>query len=117
VGTAALAGSNQTVRFGDRSVKLFVDMKRGLFISDSCRKSEDFDCDASRALKLASFKKVSGALEGGANPGAMICLSLGGKLLSTLEADKSSTSYCEFKDGSVAASGTLTYYGRKNDAH
>ena len=87
-----------------------------LTISSSCRKKDSFACEAYSVLSKVSFKSVDKYLQGGANPGAVICKHLL-KMEVVIGKDKkgNENSFCKFKDGSYIDNGTLLYYGLKND--
>jgi len=72
-------------------------------------------CQAIRKLKEVSLKKLGKALEGGANPGAVACLKVGGKSLIAVDSRSNQNSFCRFEDGSFVSSGTLHFYARQND--
>ncbi|HAZ13667.1 MAG: hypothetical protein A2X86_16295 [Bdellovibrionales bacterium GWA2_49_15] len=97
-----------------KTIPLFVDQAAGLIIDRYCHKTRGkFDCQAVKALEKASLRDV--IIDGGANPGAVVCLKLGGQVVLSVDVKKNETSYCQFKDGSLVANGSITFHARKND--
>lgn len=97
-----------------KKILLYVDRKAGIIVNHDCRKRDGtLNCHAVKALKKASLKNVM--IEGGANPGAVLCGGLGGIVVLAVDSHKNETSYCRFPDGSVVASGSITFHARKND--
>ena len=97
-----------------KTIQLHVDRAAGIIINRYCHKTNGkYDCQAIKALAHASFVEV--IIKGGANPGAIICLKLGGRVVLSVDRDRNENSYCQFKDGSLAASGSIAFHARKND--
>jgi hypothetical protein len=78
---------------------------------------EEKDCMAKDALRKVSMKLLEkGDLQGGKNPGAVLCNKLKNAdivFLSDLQGNQNS--FCKFKDGSIVSSSTLVIYAEKND--
>ena len=77
-----------------------------------------FDCQAYHALKSASLNKVKSKQGMGRNPGALICLTTPSAHVSVaLDSEGDEISVCVFPDSSAIETGSLLYYGIKNDKH
>jgi hypothetical protein len=102
-------------------VELIHHPNRHLLVSTNCliKKNniwiKNENCEAIKKLKHLSLKRIKGSLSGGVNPGAVACLDLGGKSLLALDSKSNQNSVCQFKDRSIASSGTLHYHARQND--
>lgn len=97
-----------------KKILLYVDRKAGIIVNHDCRKKDgSLKCSAVKALAKATLKNIT--LEGGANPGAVLCGGLGGQVVLSVDDHKNETSYCQFPDGSLVANGSITFHARKND--
>lgn len=112
----AAAFGQEVAHLSGKQVALHYDFKARLLISRSCLKSSGkFDCDAYRALKRLTLRNLEEKLEGGANPGAVACVAVGGSVVVSVDALKNETSYCKFADGSLVANGSVAARARLND--
>lgn len=86
----------------------------GLLISKICEKN---NCAAKETLKTISFKNLrSDRLNGGKNPGAVLCHELENTQVIFLRDLKGNdNSFCMFPDKSLVSSGSLEMQARKND--
>jgi len=109
-----VAAKDEIAMIDGKDYPLYIDKKAGIIINRECHSANGkFDCQAAKALKKASFKTVK--IEGGANPGAVMCAPLGGRVVLSVDARKNETTYCQFPDGSLVANGTITFHARQND--
>ncbi len=72
-------------------------------------------CGALRALPRASLEAVRSELTGGADPGAVVCLHLGGQSVIGTDENHNENSFCRFGDRSLISSGSLHAHARSND--
>ena len=86
-------------------------------ISKNCVKKKKIQpCMAYKALQASSFQLFNEEeLRGGANPGAVICKALKGKIIIGVDEDSNENSFCMFEDKSIIDNGSLDYYATQND--
>jgi putative hemolysin len=72
-------------------------------------------CKALLKLPQATLSAVRGELSGGRNPGAVVCLKLGGESVVGLDVRGNENSFCRFDDGSLISNGSLHAHAREND--
>lgn len=78
------------------------DKNNHLILSKECNKK----CQAYLSLKKVTKGKV--LRDGGANPGAIICVEqLGGKVKTLTDKEQDQSSFCEFEDKSLVGLGSL----------
>lgn len=86
-----------------------------LLVSKSCvAKPQKLECQAATALSRASLKG-SGANAGSANPGAVLCPKLKGRIVIGTNRIGGENSFCLFEDGSLVSNGSLGAYALAND--
>lgn len=74
------------------------------------------NCLAIKKLKMASLENLRDQLEGGANPGAVVCKAkLSGKLIMAYDLRGNQTTFCFFEDGSIISNGSIHYHAIEND--
>ncbi len=117
----------QTLKINQKEVQLIHHTTQHLLVSTHCliQKNNNWtrneNCEAIKKLKNASLHGLhrlhglKNALAGGANPGAIVCLQLGGRSLVSLDSKSNQNNVCQFADGSIISSGTLHYHARQND--
>lgn len=111
----------QHFRVNKINISLIHDPKLHLLVSRNCllQTGENWEpnqkCLAIQKLKIASLKTLGTGLLGGANPGAVACLKLGGKIFIALDSHKNQNSVCQFSDSSIVSTGTLHYHAMEND--
>lgn len=101
-------------QLGDKYLPVIINQKNHTTLSKNC---ESKKCTALKILKEVSIKKIdSQAFSGGKNPGAVICSSTKeGKVIYLKDLSGNENTFCIFADKSMASSGTLEFYARKND--
>jgi putative hemolysin len=112
------AESTQTFNLNDKVVRFTLMPERHITISSDCVAGGGKlkSCDASKAIEKADLSKMQKDPLG-RNPGAMICSEqVGGTVVWSRDAKGNERTFCQFKDGSLVGSGTLSYYGRKKAA-
>lgn len=110
------AQDSATLRVDGR-VRVF-SVRDSVLVSEECAKS----CEAvKRALKTSKKTAMSGALvDGGANPGSVICSGIGGEPRPAEELDADGSIYgersvCAFGDGSMITTDSLHARAARND--
>ena len=84
---------------------------RRLTISRGCRRSEgEFACLAYSSIESARTVRFQPPLDGGANPGSLLCRKIGGNVVIGRDSERNENSFCRFKDGSLVDNGTLFYH-------
>ena len=90
-------------------------LKPPMTLSKSCQKANgEFQCQAFVALSRASFRKIT-IHGGGADPGGLVCQSLGGSFAMGLSPKGDEQLFCLFSDGSMVSSDSLRAHARGND--
>ncbi|MBC75598.1 MAG: hypothetical protein CME64_06245 [Halobacteriovoraceae bacterium] len=105
-------------KFGSKRVKFYSFAQKRILISENCVENKKLaSCDGLKASDSISYESLVNVQYGGANLGALICKQqLKGKVLvGVRESSKSENSFCKLRSGSLIDSGTLLFYGRKND--
>ena len=105
-------------KIDDKAIQLFEDKEKHWVISKSCRSEQGvLNCDAVRAARKASLSKAAGphSQDGGANPGARVCETVGGEVVIAVDQDRNERSFCRFGDQSLIESGSLHYHAMRND--
>jgi len=107
-------GVEEIWKLGSTFIPLSQNPAKKWLISLQC---EEKACIASDELKKISMKSLSkGDLQGGKNPGAVLCHKINEAsivFLSDLQGNQNS--FCKFKDGSMVSSSTLVIYAQEND--
>lgn len=108
--SAAQTNVEQTYTLRSKAVEIVTLLEENMTLSKSCmRKKKNkltFDCMASRALNRKPFKDLP--LEGGQNPGAVICTQIKGQVVWGKDQKQNELTFCEFPDMSYVSTGTLT---------
>jgi hypothetical protein len=116
--TSSLSANDEsTFIFFDKNKQIAVvkRAKEHLTVEKNCYLNKE-SCDAMLALKKISYQRSTKDIEGGANPGAVICKKqLKMKLFVLIDRDGNEHTFCKFKDDSFIGSGTLSYYASEND--
>ena len=102
--------------FGKKKMMFRIEAE-SLLISANCMEyGKKKDCEALKAIPLASLKGLQKYLIGGARPGAVVCERVFKQMvwLGT-DRDGNENTFCLFKDGSMISNGSLTHYAIKND--
>ncbi|MBI3558002.1 MAG: DUF333 domain-containing protein [Deltaproteobacteria bacterium] len=103
--------AQQKYRIHGQWVEFIRDEKRHLTLSAACRKQK---CLAYKALAKSSLAGLDEKLEGGAQPGAVICRQqFHGDLQVGQDEDGNETGFCKFKDGSLVGTGSISYYASR----
>jgi putative hemolysin len=96
-----------------RTVQLNSVPEKHVTVSEPCEIGKPKSCEALRALERASMKALDGdQRKSSANPGAMICRKLGGKVVIARDSEQNQNAFCGFADGSWIDCGTLFWFGR-----
>jgi hypothetical protein len=101
----------------DKNSFPLVDIKaKRISISSNCiKKNGSLHCAAYAALGKASLEGLAHYLEGGADPGAVICRQqFHAQLVFTVDLKRNENTLCEFSDGSYVDTGSLDGYARRN---
>ncbi len=95
-------------KMGERFLSFEVISEENILINESCKKK----CLAYKSLSALSFKSIqSSDLEGGKNPGAVLCKKiLSSQVLYLKDLNGNENSFCLFSDQSIISNGSL--YGR-----
>ena len=101
--------------FGNKKIKFISFPEKRITISASCvLKNKIKNCDASKAITMASKKKIAAVMVKdyrSRNPGALLCMhQFKSKVLIGWDKHKNETSFCKFQDNSIIGTGTLMYY-------
>ena len=100
----------------EHDVDFVSDSGKHLTLSKQCLKGAELFCLAFESTKKASLKSIYGRLQGGVNPGAVICRGVGGQVIVGVDSEKNENSFCLFSDRSLIDNGSLVYFGSNNDA-
>lgn len=97
-------------KINDKFIALYEDKTNNLLYSSSCTK---LSCDAIEKTKEITWREFS--LNGGKNPGAVLCLNiLKQKILILKDLAGNENSFCLFQDRSLISSSSLSYLADKN---
>ena len=97
---------------------------KSIYLSNNCIEIDDnfkinvsMNCKASNHIQLASLNKINRAdLQGGKNPGAVMCTKLlGGNVVFGYDITRNQKSFCKFDDNSYVDTIGLIHYGRNDD--
>lgn len=105
--------------FGDTPHAFVRNSEKGFTVSKHCGENlEGAKCLAAVKLKQVNMNALTSAdLEGGKNPGSVLCRkSLKAKVLFGKDLDGNVSSFCAFEDGTMLSSDTLVYWGKLNAA-
>jgi len=104
-------------KVNDQSVVFYDYQDDRITISKNCVKKKKIQpCMAYKALQAASFQTLAEEkFQGGANPGAVICKALKGKVVIGEDKKANENSFCLFEDKSIIDNGSLSYYATQND--
>lgn len=115
----APAVSRATFRIEGKPVQLTRLEASRLLLSADCVEPDSGQlvesCEAVRAARRVSFRKLAISRFGGAEPGASVCKQDGGVVLTGRDSDGDEASFCRYGDGSVVATDSLHYHAGKND--
>jgi len=113
--TASIAHAldRSDVTLNGKTVPMISDAEKHLTVSEPCSIGKPKSCEALRALDRASMKSLDEyQRKSSANPGAMICSNIGGKVVISRDAEQNQNAYCGFADGSWVDCGSLFWFGR-----
>lgn len=107
-------GATDIWKMGNHFLEFTKDESQNILISKSCYNRK---CDALKILKIISFKKINSTkLEGGKNPGSILCTDIAGaQIIYLRDLNGNDNSFCQFKDQSMVSASTLSTFARKND--
>lgn len=113
----AIAGTPREFVFTDKSpeqkVAIDWDDQTRIAVSPPCRPGDKKSCEALKRLKKSSMKAIESERKSStANPGALICLKIGGKVVIGRDAEMNQNAFCRFSDESLIDCGTLIWFGR-----
>jgi len=110
---ARAAVETTEVMLNGKPVRMISDVEKHLTVSEPCSIGKPKSCEALRALERASMKALDEyQRKSSANPGAMICSKIGGKVVIARDAEQNQNAYCGFADGSWVDCGSLFWFGR-----
>jgi len=108
------AAEEEKYRFGDQQVA-FISLEGGeLLVTENCApKPKGSACDALKRAAKATTSKLN--LNGGANPGALICTKIEGKVRIGRDSKQNEQAFCAFPDSSMIAADSLLNRAIQND--
>jgi putative hemolysin len=96
-----------------KTVRMISEPEKHVTVSEPCEIGKPKSCEALRALDRASMKALDeNQRKSSANPGAMICSKIGGKVVIARDSEQNQNAFCGFADGSWIDCGTLFWFGR-----
>jgi putative hemolysin len=111
--SVAQAVETSEVALNGKTVRMISDAEKHLTVSDPCKIGKPKSCEALRAADRASMKSLDEyQRKSSANPGAMICTNVGGKVVIARDAEQNENAFCGFADGSWIDCGSLFWFGR-----
>ncbi|OFZ05719.1 MAG: hypothetical protein A2070_12925 [Bdellovibrionales bacterium GWC1_52_8] len=109
-----LAALSETYLFNKTQITFAAEQDGKLLVSQNCvQKDKQPKCEA--LLKLARASTSGLSLEGGANPGALICSRIGGKVVIGQDAKANERAFCRFPDSSMIAADSILTQAIQND--
>ncbi len=111
--SGAQAIETSEVVLNGKTVRMISDAEKHLTVSEPCKIDKPKSCVALRALDRAAMKSLDEhQRKSSANPGAMICTNVGGKVAIARDSQQNENAFCGFADGSWVDCGSLFWFGR-----